>query len=116
MPAGRPRTIASPEEFEARAEEYFREAAETNTPLTVTGLALAVGLSSRESLQEYARREEYSDPVKRAKLRVEHAYECRLMGHSPAGAIFGLKNFGWSDKLAIEQAEPVTIVIQKNWE
>jgi hypothetical protein len=93
---GRPRLIASPEDFNERAERYFEERADK--PITVTGLALAVGLSSRESLDEYGRREEYSDCVKRAKARVQDAYEGRLWSNAPAGAIFALKNMGWSDK------------------
>ena len=95
---GRPRLISSPEEFEERVDAFFAECEERDRPPTVTGMALAVGLSSRESLDEYGRRAEFSDAVKRAKTRVEAAYEGRLWGQAPAGAIFALKNMGWSDR------------------
>ena len=68
---GRPRLISSPEEFEERVDAFFAECEERDRPPTVTGMALAVGLSSRESLDEYGRRAEFSDAVKRAKTRVE---------------------------------------------
>lgn len=35
-------------------------------------------------------------------MRVENAYEQRLGEHSPTGAIFALKNFGWKDKTEAE--------------
>lgn len=95
---GRPRLIQSPEEFDDRADTYFAMCEETNRAVTVTGLALALGLSSRESLDEYGRRPEFSDNVRNAKLRVEECYEQRLHGTTPTGAIFALKNMGWSDK------------------
>lgn len=98
MPAGRPRLISSPEELNDRADTYFAVCKAEDRPVTVTGLALALGLSSRESLDEYGRRPEFSDSVKRAKAMVAAAYEERLWGNSPAGAIFALKNMGWSDK------------------
>ena len=104
MPAGRPRLIQSPAELEDRTDTYFAMCAAENRPPTVTGLALALGLSSRESLDEYGRRSEFSDSVKRAKSLVAAAYEERLWGNTPAGAIFALKNMGWSDKQDIQHS------------
>ena len=45
---------------------------------------------------------EFSGTVKRAKLLVEHAYELDLRTQKPVGAIFALKNMGWSDKQEVE--------------
>lgn len=98
MPAGRPRLISSPEELDERADAFFAMCKAEDRPPTVTGLALGLGLSSRESLDEYGRRPEFSDSVKRAKSMVAACYEERLWGNAPAGAIFALKNMGWSDK------------------
>jgi hypothetical protein len=72
-------------------------------PYTVTGLALALG-TTRETLMDIEHGNgpyadpRFSDAIKRAKLRVEHGYELGLHGTTPAGAIFGLKNFGWRDQ------------------
>jgi len=54
------------------------------------------------------KRKPFCDSVKRAKLYVEMEYEKRLHGTSPTGAIFALKNFGWSDRheLALNHATP----------
>lgn len=96
---GRPRKIQSVEEFEERVESYFTACRASGEPLTITGLCLGLGFSSRDTLKEYMRRPEFSDAVKRAKLRVEHEYELALRESKyPAGAIFALKNFNWSDK------------------
>ena len=65
-------------------------------------MILHLGLSSRESLDEYGRRPEFSDSVKRAKLLVENQYEMKLDGSRPTGAIFALKNMGWSDRKEVE--------------
>lgn len=71
--------------------------------ITLTGLILALGLSSRESLDAYLNYPEFYDSVKRAKLLVEHEYENRLVVSGNAGSIFALKNFGWKDKQEVEQ-------------
>jgi len=36
-------------------------------------------------------------------------YEKALQGHSPTGAIFALKNFGWRDKQDVELSGGVNI-------
>ncbi|MBO4295122.1 MAG: hypothetical protein J5896_06775, partial [Alphaproteobacteria bacterium] len=40
----------------------------------------------------------YFSLIKKAKLRVQHAYEKRLIKRGNSGDVFALKNFGWSDK------------------
>jgi len=97
-PVGRPRTIKSPDEFDRLAGAYFAECVEKKERPRITALALYVGLSGRESLLEYEKRPEFSDAVKRAKSLVEDSYEKFLQEGGGAGAIFALKNFGWSDK------------------
>ena len=69
----------------------------------------APGLSSRESLDEYGRRPEFHDCVKRAKLRVELEYERSLNNKNPSGAIFALKNFGWRDNQDLKVSGRATI-------
>lgn len=114
MPAGRPRLLSSPEEFEDRAESYFAEREAADRPITITGLALAVGLSGREALAEYGRRPEYSDVVKRAKSRVEAGYEERLAATAAAGSIFALKNFGWTDRQDVNVNGGLSITLTRS--
>ena len=98
MPAGRPRTISSPEEMLTRGYEYFENCKEKGEHILVTGLVLALGLSCRDSLIEYGKREEFTDAVKELKSVCENYAENRLYSNSPTGAIFALKNYGWIDK------------------
>ena len=110
MKAGRKPIIKSVKQFEQLAQDYFDQCQRTNESINLTGLILALGLSSRQSLAEYEDREEFSDSVKRAKLRCEHEYEKKLVGPNPTGAIFALKNFGWSDKQNVEVTQQEAVV------
>lgn len=99
MPAGRPRIIESPQELLERASAYFDRCERNGDPVLLTGLILALGLSSRQSLAEYEARGEFTESVRWAKSFVECEYERRLaLGQqAPSGPIFALKNFGWRD-------------------
>jgi len=101
-PVGRPRIYDSPEDFEAKVYEYQDHCKEAKEPVTWTGLALFMGFSSRQSIDEYQKYPEFSDSVKKAKTFVEWHYEMRLCGSTPTGAIFALKNMGWDDKQGID--------------
>jgi hypothetical protein len=68
-------------------------------PATITGLTLYLGFSHRQSLDDYEKRNEFSDIIKRGRTRVEFEYEKRLHGDKNTGAIFALKNMGWRDKI-----------------
>lgn len=98
MPAGRPRLIATPQEMLERGHEYFDECAESGSPILVTGLVLALGMSCRDTLIEYAKRPEFTDTVKGLKSVCENYAENKLFTANPTGAIFALKNYGWTDK------------------
>ena len=120
---GRPRKIKSVRQFEERAEDYFGECEAKEEPALLTGLILALGLCSREGLDEYGRRPEFTDSVKKAKLRIEMEYEKALHGRSPTGPIFALKNFGWTDKQDVELSGGVKVktladlmMDAENWE
>ena len=111
---GRPRIIESPDELLSRANAYFAQCEKDERPYTITGLALSVGLSGRDGLDEYGKRAEFSDIVKLVKARVEQAYEERMHGQSPTGAIFALKNMGWRDQQHIENTGNVNLSIRKD--
>lgn len=112
---GRPRHYATPEQFESKVYEYQQHCKDANEPVTWTGLALFLGFSSRQSINEYEKYEGFSDVVKKAKLFVEWHYEMRVNSNSPTGPIFVLKNMGWSDKQQIEHSEKVTDDGSNEW-
>lgn len=101
MDRGRPPKYKTPEEMQEVIDDYFYNLAEDEKP-TIVGLALALNLS-RQGLLEYADKGEFSDTVKRAKMKVELALEQHLYSGAVAGAIFNLKNnFGWKDKTEVD--------------
>ena len=74
-------------------------------PLTITGLALALGFTSRQALLNYEAKEEFVDTIKRAKSIVEQYAEERLYDKDGVnGAKFNLSNNfkGWSEKQQID--------------
>lgn len=102
--SGRPLKFKTVKELQEKIDAYFADCEETGEPLTVTGLALALD-TTRETLMDYQEKDGgYSDAVKRAKLRIENAYEKRLIGRGNGGDIFALKQFGWRDKQEMEHS------------
>jgi hypothetical protein len=98
-PHGRPRKYATPEEFDAKVDEYVEHCEEKHKPILWTGLALFMGFYGRKEIDEYSAYAGFSHSVRRAKTIVENAYEERLATASSAtGPIFALKNMGWTDK------------------
>jgi hypothetical protein len=74
-------------------------------PLTITGLALALGFNSRQALLNYQAKDEFHDTIMRAKAKVERYAEERLFDKDGAnGAKFSLANNfdGWREKKEIE--------------
>lgn len=93
---GRPLKYKSLADMQPLIDDYFA----TTPPRTqtITGLALALD-TDRTTIINYENRDEFFDAIKRAKNRVEHAYELSLRERGGAGDIFGLKNFGWKDRV-----------------
>lgn len=74
-------------------------------PLTITGLALALGFNSRQALLNYQAKDEFYDTIMRAKARIEQYAEERLFDKDGAnGAKFSLSNNfeGWKEKQQID--------------
>lgn len=74
-------------------------------PPTVTGLALALGFTSRQALLNYQDKEEFVDTVTRAKARVEQfAEEMLYVPGCANGAKFNLSNNfkDWSDTKKVD--------------
>lgn len=93
--AGRPLLFETIDILQGLIDQYF-----ATTPIdqqTITGLALHLN-TSRETLCNYQGRPEFFDAIKKAKDRIEHAYEMRGLKVGNAFDIFRLKNMGWKDK------------------
>ena len=67
-------------------------------PVTITGLALALGFQSRQALLNYQGKKEFNDTIIKAKSRVEEYAETRLFDKDGVnGAKFSLEfNFRWN--------------------
>lgn len=111
---GRPLKFESVESLEAKIQEYFDSCWETKEvdgailqrqvrPYTITGLAVHLD-TSRETLLDYEDKEQFSDTIKRAKMKIHNYVEEYLFtGKNQTGAIFNLKNnYGWTDKTEVD--------------
>lgn len=112
--AGRKLKYKTPEEMQEAIEEYFKSCeghiltgvdGQTvfdkfgnpiivgEKPLTVTGLALALGFATRQSLLDYQGRKAFEKLIQTAKLRIENYAEMRLYDKDGyGGARFNLQN------------------------
>lgn len=114
MSPGRPPIWTDPDAFDEAVDEYFND--ESKRPHTWTGLALHLGFESRQSLEDYKKRDGFSYPIKKALFKIENLYEQALFLRNPAGPIFALKNFGWKDKQEIDQKTEHSGGITIKWE
>ena len=85
-------------------------------PPTITGLGLALGFASRQSLLNYQGKKEFCEVITRAKSRIEAYVEERLFDKDGAnGAKFSLQNNfrGWNEatKEAAEAAASAVKII-----
>ncbi len=99
MKSGRPKAYTEVETMQQKINEYFTNCDTNKEPYTITGLCIALEIC-RDTLSEYMKKEEFSDTIKKAKLKVENYLEKHLItDSSTTGIIFNLKNnFGWRDK------------------
>ncbi len=104
---GRPLKYETPDDLKKAINKYFE--ANEFLQYTVTGLALVIG--SKQLLADYEQRDDYKEIVRQARLIVEHSYELALRNTTiPAGVIFALKNFGWSDRMEVDHSGGVEII------
>jgi len=109
------RKYKTAEQMQKVIDTWAENLEESKKPPTLTGLALALGFCSRQSIYDYEEREEFTFTIKRAKLIVEQWYESLLSGTTPTGAIFALKNFGWRDdrnwNIGGQEDNPINITV-----
>ncbi len=94
---GRPRHFETPEEFDKKAKEYFDWCIENKHEISINGLALYMGFYDKTGLKNYIKDEEFLPYVKRALSAVELSYELDLRTFKFGGAVFALKQMGWTD-------------------
>ena len=91
------------ESIQGKIATYFETCEAKEERPTYCGLALALGYASLQSLRENAKAgTPISLPIKKAMLCIDETYERSLHGNAPTGAIFALKNRGWTDKQEVE--------------
>ena len=110
--------FTDPKEIEDLVQDYFENGVKMKTVVlgppnarytievpvpTITGLCLFLGFESRQSFYAYEDKPEFSYTIKKARLLIETEYEEMLQTGNTTGAIFALKNFGWTDKQEIDQ-------------
>ena len=126
---GRPPKFKTSEELEQKIAEYFAGGYRTRTivignkrdgfeekeipDITISDLVIFLGFCDRASFYDYEKKPEFAHAIKRARSFIEREYESLLKLGNPAGAIFALKNFGWTDQLDLNQTGEITVVIKK---
>ena len=125
---GRPPIFETPEEMQEAIDSYFedppcrtaysKDGDKIEIPcITITGLALHLGFSSRQSLHDTEKRDGFSYTIRKARTRVENCYEMNLQTSQPTGSIFALKQMGWNDtEEKPENAKPIIINIVNPYE
>lgn len=98
-------TLYTDQDGEPKLDKYGNEIYLGAKPPTVTGLALALGFNSRQSLLNYEGKDAFMDTITRAKARVEAYAEARLFDKDGAnGAKFSLANNfkSWKERSEVE--------------
>jgi len=117
MPAGRPPRYKTPEEMQKAIDAYFARCENGRKvtiikkgkpidvmkpiPMTVAGLALALGFLSREALLKYSGKPEFVSVIARAKLRIQEDMASRgLTGESESKitSLILASDFGYSTR------------------
>lgn len=112
-PGGRPPKFSNPKDMEAKIATYFEncpdkrvvyyEGTKIEIPCpTISGLALFLGFVDRYSMYDYEKKPEFTNTIKRARAFITKIYEQLTHTGTCTGAIFMLKNYGYTDKTEIE--------------
>jgi hypothetical protein len=137
MPAGRPAKYKTAAELDEAIQDYFDECVPspltfTNSdgveqvavdkngnpiirenPATMAGLAYHLGYSTRGAIYDLETKDDkqFSDLIKRARLKIEAEHESRLTTSDKCtGSIFWLKNHQWTDRQEITGNLGITVV------
>jgi hypothetical protein len=93
---GRPLIVPDYQTLLTRLKDFF---VPFPCPPTKNALCCSLGLADEKSLKDMAERgNEFSAPLKRALCIIKAYWEANLDRGQCAGAIFWLKNVGWTDR------------------
>ena len=114
---GRKPKYSTPEDMQVMIDLWVADCQANEKMMTLPNLCLALGFSSRQSLADYQDKvvgdkgeTPFADTIKNARLLVEENTLQRAVKSNGAGAIFYLKNLGYTDR-QIVQVEPVKLTI-----
>lgn len=109
--AGSEPLYSDPAIMRVNIQNYIDGCAKANPPepVCITGLALYLGFCDRQSLYDYQKRPAFESTIKWGRTLVENSYEKRLDNGYPTGAIFALKQMGWSDRQDINMTGSVDL-------
>jgi hypothetical protein len=124
MKVGRPPKFNTADELKDAIHDYFTNGVKQKQVIvgkapnqtvveipvpTISGLCYHVGYESRQSFYDLEKSDKFSYTVKRARLFIEKEYEEQLQTGNTVGAIFALKNMGWTDKQTTEHEGEIKI-------
>ena len=126
---GRPLKFPDPIALEKLIDEYFvkceqhqedfitkdGEVVKINKPQIpcIAGLADHLG-TDRQTIYNYNNKDEYLGIIKRARSKILGMIEKHTLNSAtnPAGKIFIMKNYGYSDKQEIEFVKPLEVIVK----
>jgi hypothetical protein len=111
MTAGRPAKFSSPQELQAKIDEYFARKRPAGDCPSISELSLELGFCDRHSFYDMEKTKKFSHTVKCARSKLTAFFE---HNPNPIGHIFMMKNLGYSDKHEIDTTVhvPDTITVE----
>ena len=88
---GRPPKYNTTEEFQKKCDKYFKDCIDKTKIPNKAGLCIALNIT-RETYNQYKKKDKFSDAIKKAESVIEEAWVQRLNHSAATGAIFYLKN------------------------
>lgn len=121
---GAPPKYKTPAELQDKINDYFlhgvkqrevvtRDGVSSIPVPTITGLVLHCGFCDRASFYDYEKKAKFSHTIKMARTFIENNYEELLQATGGSGAIFALKNFGWTDQQKDSDGEGLAEALHK---
>ncbi len=117
--SGRPRSIRDINTINSIGQAYINSRLQAKQAVLITGLAIALGCCN-DTLNAYRRGEYdvpeqgilYSAVVKKLVMQVVADWEDRMSTRFPTGAIFWLKNHGWTDQMVLSGVDSGPIEVK----
>ena len=113
---GHPPLYKTAEELDAKIQMYFNGGAYKRKVITglgvtveipcptISDLVLFLGFCDRQQFYSYEKKPQFSYTIKKARTLITREYENLLRNQSCTGAIFALKNLGWSDTPVVDMS------------